>query len=343
MFKIFFMDITNTSSAYYRMYIISNELLRQRLAYSTVMGALVNNLNFDSKQTMYKYILTYMLASDVIVAQMPKPESRTLFEFIKEHGKKLIIETDDLVHKLHDGFDKDKIKHFADSWNDKQKLWSLADGFICSSGELCRQYSQLFGKPAWLFKNYIDFDDKRWDVPKIEHDKIIIGWMGGNSHEKDLRIIENVIDEILSRYDVQFQFVTFCPDWLKKKNIRYIPTAGSMDSYTPMIAQFDIGIIPLIDNEFNRAKTDLKYLEYSRLKVPTIASKSNVYPIQNNVNGLTVRNKTDDWVKAISTLIEDETLRIKLANNAYDYVKDERTIASNVYKYVDIGRKILNV
>ncbi len=108
MLKIFFIDATNTSSAFYRMYVVSNELLKQRLAYSTVMGALANNLKFDSKQTMYKYALTYMLASDVIVAQMPKPESRTILEFVKEHNKKLIIETDDLVHKLHDGFDKDK-------------------------------------------------------------------------------------------------------------------------------------------------------------------------------------------------------------------------------------------
>ena len=323
------------------MYIVSNELLAQKLAYSTVLGAIVNNLKFDNKETLQKYILTYILASDVIVAQMPKPESRTLLEFVKEHGKKLIIETDDLVHKLHDGFDKDKIKHFEDSWQDKKKLWSLADGFICSTAELCRQYSQLFGKPAWLFKNYIDFDDMRWDVPKIKHDKIVIGWMGGNSHEKDLRIIEPVIDEILDNYNVQFQFVTYCPDWLKKKPVRYIPTSGSMDSYTPMICQFDIGIIPLEDNEFNRSKSDLKYLEYSRLKVPTIASKGSVYnAIVNNVNGLVVRNKTTDWTEAIVKLIQDKTLRDSLANNAYNYVKSERTIAGNAYRYVEIGRKI---
>jgi glycosyltransferase involved in cell wall biosynthesis len=342
MLKIFFMDQTDTSSAYYRMYLPSNELIHQGLAYSSVMGALVNNLKFDNKQTMYKYVLNYMLASDVIVAQMPKIESLPIFELLKKANKKIVIETDDLVHKLHSGFDKDKIKNFTDAWDDKQKLWSLADGFICSTSELCRQYSKLFNKPAWLFKNYIDFDNPRWDINKIDNDKIIIGWMGGNSHSDDLRLIEPVIDEVLKDYDVQFQFVTFCPEWLKKKlglNVRYIPTSGAIDSYTPMIAQFDIGVCPLIDNEFNRCKSDLKYLEYSMLKVPTIASKANVYTDINNINGILVRNTTKEWVNAITKLIEDKPLRERLGNEAYSYVKG-RDIKDNAYRYVEIGQKI---
>ncbi len=346
MIKIYFLDQTDTSSAYYRIYIVSNELIKQGLAYSTVTGAVANNLKFKTKEELQKYILTYMLASDVVIAQMPsKIEILPLLEFAKENGKKLIIETDDLVHKLHDGFSKDKIDEAIKLNDDRQKLWSLADGFICSVGALVKAYSEMFNKPAWVFKNYIDFNEPRWDVPKIENSKLIIGWMGGSSHSEDLKIIEPVMDEILDKYDVSFQFVTFCPDWLKKrlgKDVRFIPTDGSINNYTPMIAQFDIGIIPLIDNEFNKCKSDLKYLEYSRLKVPTIASNTGVYSdIVNNTNGLLVRNKTGDWVKAISKLIENAPLRKSLADNAYKQVKYSRDIKTNAYRYIEIVNQIL--
>jgi glycosyltransferase involved in cell wall biosynthesis len=82
-------------------------------------------------------------------------------------------------------------------------------------------------------------------------------------------------------------------------------------------------------------------LEYSRLRVPTIASKVGVYKgIRNNFNGILVRNKKQDWIKAITTLIEDKDLRSKLADNAYTYVKDNRNIKTNAYKYLDILKGI---
>jgi glycosyltransferase involved in cell wall biosynthesis len=320
-------------------------MLKQQLAISFVTGT-VNNLKFDTKETLQKYLLIQMVTSDVVIAQMPsRIITMPLFEFAKAKGKKILIETDDLVHKLHDGFSAEKRQQREANLDNLKKLWSMADGFICSTPELARIYSDLYGKPAKVFHNYIDFDDPRWDIKKVDNSKLVIGWMGGDSHDKDLRIIEPVISAILAKYDVAFQFVTYCPDWLKPKlgaNIRYIPTSGSMESYTPMIAQFDIGIAPVLDNEFNRCKSDLKYLEYSRLKVPTIASKANVYTsITNKVNGLLVRNTVGDWVKAISELIENEMLRKGLAIRAYNYVKDVRDIKDNAYKYVETINKLI--
>lgn len=68
-------------------------------------------------------------------------------------------------------------------------------------------------------------------------------------------------------------------------------------------------------------------MEYAMYKIPTIASR--VYPyfmpiegkeiITDGENGLLV--KDDEWFDAFEKLILDKELRIKLGENAYEYIK----------------------
>jgi glycosyltransferase involved in cell wall biosynthesis len=346
--KVFFLDQFDTTSAYYRIYIVNNELLKQRLAYSTVANAVANNLTFKTKDDFKNYFLTYLIKSDIVVAQAPaKLEALPLYVLAKELKKPFIIEVDDLVDRLHGGFSQDRILEHERLWNIRKDLWALADGFICSTGYLANHYSRMFGKPAWVFDNYIDFDDRRWDVARIDTGKTIIGYMGGDSHADDIKIIEPVIEHIIDSYDdVDFQFLYFMPDYLKQKyrgnpRVRFIPSDGTINNYTPMMAQFDIGLIPLEDNDFNKAKSDLKYLEYSRLGIASVVSKVGVYKcVENNINGLVVRNKTDDWLGAVCKLIENTDLRKGLSENAFDYVKYKRNIKLNAYKYKEILERV---
>ena len=69
-------------------------------------------------------------------------------------------------------------------------------------------------------------------------------------------------------------------------------------------------------------------MEYSMFKIPVIASK--VYPyyvpnfgrevIKNDETGLIV--KPNEWFDAIESLILDKEKRLKLGENAYNYVKE---------------------
>jgi glycosyltransferase involved in cell wall biosynthesis len=67
----------------------------------------------------------------------------------------------------------------------------------------------------------------------------------------------------------------------------------------------------------------LRWLEYSALKTPTVASniaEAN-RTIEDGKTGLLVPNTTEAWVEALGKLIEDKKLRIKMGENAYKEVK----------------------
>ncbi|MFL5664664.1 MAG: glycosyltransferase [Ktedonobacteraceae bacterium] len=90
----------------------------------------------------------------------------------------------------------------------------------------------------------------------------------------------------------------------------------------------DIGLAPLQDTPFNRAKSDIKYLEYSASGAVTVASA--VAPYQSSIRddrGILVRTTTpEEWSAALVRLIRDAPLRQRLAARAYEWVRSERSI-----------------
>jgi hypothetical protein len=79
----------------------------------------------------------------------------------------------------------------------------------------------------------------------------------------------------------------------------------------------DIGLAPLVDTPFNRCKTNLKWLEFSALAVPTIASDVEPYSrcIQHGVDGFLAKT-SEDMVRELGRLIRDPDLRRSVGDRA---------------------------
>jgi glycosyltransferase involved in cell wall biosynthesis len=82
-----------------------------------------------------------------------------------------------------------------------------------------------------------------------------------------------------------------------------------------------IGVIPLDDSLFSSCKSPIKFFDYSLAGIPTIASDVPPYRdhIQQNKNGLLVKNDTEAWFEAMTSLIKEARLRKKIGLNAFNY------------------------
>ena len=122
--------------------------------------------------------------------------------------------------------------------------------------------------------------------------KLLIGWCvhHKNENKKDNRI-ENLKAMTISKH-----------------------TKYHFDKYYKKLQKidFDIGVAPLIDNEFNRCKSNLRWLEWSALGVPTVASR--VVPFQcirPNIDGYLAKNEKE-WYTNLRALIEIPKLRERI-------------------------------
>lgn len=89
-------------------------------------------------------------------------------------------------------------------------------------------------------------------------------------------------------------------------------------------AGFDIGLAPLLDDDFHRAKTNNKYREYGACGIAGIYSHTPVYAscVEHDETGLLVDNRPEAWYTAMATLIQDGELRRRLGQAARSRVRE---------------------
>jgi hypothetical protein len=94
----------------------------------------------------------------------------------------------------------------------------------------------------------------------------------------------------------------------------------------PMILgslDLDIGIAPLTDTKFNRAKSSLKFYEYAATGTVTLAS--DIPPYKGECN-YTAKNTYKDWYKKLEKLIVDREFRNKLQIKQSEWVKKHNSL-----------------
>ena len=98
------------------------------------------------------------------------------------------------------------------------------------------------------------------------------------------------------------------------------------DGYLTVLAAADIALMPLLDTEFNRCKSDLKFLEAAACGAVALAPRM-VYgaTIRNGRTGL-VYDTVEEFAAGLARLVDDATLRSRLAQAAYGYVARDRMI-----------------
>jgi 2-polyprenyl-3-methyl-5-hydroxy-6-metoxy-1,4-benzoquinol methylase len=116
---------------------------------------------------------------------------------------------------------------------------------------------------------------------------------------------------------------------LETPHKRFDPMADYA-SYMRMLGEADIALMPLEDTEFNRSKSDLKFIEASSARVASLASHV-VYgeTIQNGKTGLIFRDAMELRAGLLRLLAYPEATR-KIADAARAYVARERMLAYQV-------------
>lgn len=297
-----------------------------------------------------------------------------VFESLQGIGKKIIVEYDDdlfnvspfsphykdhgiqnVITTLDDGTE---IKCWTDGENidlkrNFQKMESLikvigaADMVTVTTPILAEAYAPYSNNVVSL-PNCVDMD--LWhSLPLKEDDEIRLFWAGGSSHFEDLCVIQDVLPEIMKQYDnVKLVLMGMRFDGALRKIpedriefYQWVPTPAY--PYKTAIINPTIGLIPLVDNEFNRRKSPIKWLEWSALGIPCVSSNVSPYKeIATEDNGVFIENNNPrSWYEGISLLIEDKLLRAKIGGVAKRYVEDNFDAKKNASLWYDAYKSLI--
>jgi len=266
--------------------------------------------------------------ADILVFQR-QHRSAAVEEIFKwqSRGKKIVVDFDDNFLQL-DPTNKARLVYTAPVAADLKRLIGAADVVTVATKPLADLYGE-YAKKVYLIPNALP--PRAFAKIKQPSDKIIIGWHGSDSHFSDLKLVKNALAQIQRRHNVDLVLAGYEPPGLFKRAtfrpwVKFSPDLAYFDSF----ADFTIGICPLSKSPFNDCKSDLKWLEYSSLGIPVVASAAPPYDsIESGVTGLLARNLSD-WETHLTRLLGDEDLCRRLGRAAQAEVRAHRRIEATI-------------
>lgn len=215
-------------------------------------------------------VLTPDVAScyDWIFAHRPGTEADVnAIYLVKRNGGRIWVDLDDLVWQIPPSnpagqFYGQKVHEYLFHAID------AADVVTCSTKFLAEQIELTFGKPAIIIRNAWNDYLLKQQPPTPKEEQIRILWRGSNTHDGDLMAFREVFRDYPN---VAWIFMGSNPWFLHDKHgghlkyVNHIPWDSNIINYYDTLAQVrpHYVIVPLEDNSFNRAKSDIAALEAS--------------------------------------------------------------------------------
>ena len=270
----------------------------------------------------------------VFVQREAFPFGTTLLEERVSSKKPVIYDFDDAIYLMNPA--KSSLVPFLRRPSKIPTIIGLADCVIAGNQYLA-DYASNFNKNVQIIPTSIDTDHY---TPKDQLDRkkrIIIGWIGSRTTIPYLSVIQEALQKIAKKSDVIFKVVANATiDLSIETEFKQWQLSEELND----LRSFDIGLMPLPDNEWTKAKCGYKIIQYMAVGKPVIASPvgANKEIINDGINGFLAQG-TNEWTEKLLALIESSSLRKKIGEKGRKTAVERYSIKANAPKVLNIIRK----
>ena len=294
--------------------------------------------------------------ADIVAMQAPgNMDGLMLIQMYRSTGKRVVVDYDDYSFDLSPGnprYAELGIKEcevlgangeVAFKWRDGENGFNLranvakyemflrcvkeADLVTVTTDYLAEKFRRQ-ARAVAICPNSIDFDLwKPIKRPPSLDGQVRVGWFGGDSHLEDLAVFKTLLPRLCRKYPQVKIVISSSPVPQWKTIFSEVPNGqlewhnwAELKHYTLLLAsrQWDVGLIPLAENEFSRCKSNIKVLELAALRVPVVAQAMIPYSnyVRHGETGFLARSE-EEWFEHACGLIESRGLRESVGEAAY--------------------------
>ncbi len=219
------------------------------------------------------------------------------------------------------------------------KIMSSASTVICGNEYLAIRAKKAGAKKIKIMPTVVDKTRYRVNL-KNKNDIPVIGWVGSPSTQKYLLEIQSVLKNVCANGLARLVLVGVTPDISKKfPGIQIQTFDWNEDTEPSQIADFDIGIMPLIDEPWERGKSGYKLIQYMACGLPLVASPVGVNSeiVQHNENGF-LATTNQEWEESLLELIHSFSMRQLFGKAGRLMVEEKYSIQSQAPHLIKILR-----
>ena len=267
--------------------------------------------------------------ADVVVLQRPGQRWwADLIPHLQRAGIRVVVDVDDrfdLIHPdngAHAVYDPRRIGHHNHEWI--ARACQRADLVTATTPELARRYGYGHGLvlPNLVPARYLDV--RAFRRPRT------VGWSGHvATHPGDLEVTRGAVGVALRGSGWSFHVVGSAEGVKERLGLAEEPSATGQLAFgfwPARVAQLEVGIVPLADTAFNRAKSALKASEMASVGVPVVMSPTPDNVRLNKLGIGLLAGSPNHWRRHLSRLIASPEARTDLAG------KGREAMATQTYE-----------
>lgn len=271
---------------------------------------------------------------DIVVGQVVVDEGRTVaWQNLAARADRpaMVFEIDDDIWHIHGSNDLAFAFRSREAQERAEANIAVSDAVTVTTEHLAEVVAR-FNHNVHVVPNQIDAS--LLQRSRTGNERLTIGWAGGSSHKNDFASVRAELRTFLRRHE-QVDLHVIGHDYrreLGRPEARHTGWSHNLHEYLDSV-DFDIGVAPIAYHAFNKAKSDLKVLEYAALGIPVVATDFGPYTdsVQHGVTGFLVR-RSYDWVRYLRDLVNDDAMREEMGRNARRWAVT-RTVQGNIWRW----------
>ncbi len=160
-------------------------------------------------------------------------------------------------------------------------------------------------------------------------EELVLGWIGGGKSLAFLRPLAPTLERLGARHpELRLRVVCDRPFELERLPVESV--AWSEASEGASVASFDIGLAPLPEDAWARGKSGTKLLQYFCAGVAAVASPVGVHcELAGGGSRALLATSHEEWEQALTRLIQEPELRLRLGSAAREYARTHHAVAPN--------------
>jgi len=186
----------------------------------------------------------------------------------------------------------------------------------------------------------VDID--RYSVRVRDESRCVrVGWIGTPVTAKFLFHISKALQTIVNKYGVSIVAVGAKPQQFHGLPVEVRPWQETTE--VGEIQGFDIGLMPLPDEPYERGKCGYKLIQYMACGKPVVASPvgMNTEIVRHGENGF-LATSTAEWIDALSHLLEDPNLRFRMGQAGRSMVESHYSLQMQAPRLEGMLRSVIS-
>jgi glycosyltransferase involved in cell wall biosynthesis len=245
------------------------------------------------------------------------------------------------------------IYDFDDAWYLRYQAFTIP-GLRCmvgnKFGELLTRASAVTAGNNHLAKFASQFNSNVTVLPSVIDSNVFrrmrvrkdlgftIGWIGSSSTEKYLEVLVEPLSKLAQ--ESTFRFVVIGGKAPESLACPVLELHWSEDSEVELINTFDVGVMPLPDDEWTKGKCAFKLVQYMACGLPVIASRvgANIDLVTKDCGVLV--DTANEWIGALRWMQDNPIQRLKMGAIGRARIEKDYSLLTNLPKLVGVIRSV---